>query len=135
MRITFYTMLALTALVSCDGANEQAGERQDRAAANEAGEAYGGSGPAERVGRAQDQAGRAADDARQATKEAVAAESENYRRQVEVAAKRLDEQAREMRESAKTRGEEIEREAADAPDGEARLGGEADDVVKKKRFG
>lgn len=114
MRIIFYTALALTALVSCDGANEQAGERQDEAAANQAGEVYDGSGPAERVGRAQDQADGAADDAQQAAEEAAAAESENYRRQVEVAAKRLDERAREMRERAKAHGDGLEREAADA---------------------
>lgn len=113
MRTTFYGALMLAVLAACEGPNEQAGERQDEAAANQAGEAYGGSGPAERVGRAQDQADQAADDARRATKDAVAADSENYRRQVEVEARRLEEQARELRERAKVRGQELEAEAAE----------------------
>lgn len=114
MRMSFCGGLVLAALISCGGPHEQAGEHQDQAAANATGQDYSGSGPAQRVGRAQDRADRAAIDAQQATKDAVAAESENYRRQVEVGAVRLEEQARELRENADRREDELEAEAAEA---------------------
>ena len=112
MKMGIYGALLLAALSSCGGPNQQAGERQDEAAANRAGETYTGTGPAERVGRAQDQADRASIEARRATKAALAARSDNYRRQVEVGAVRLEEQARELRQNADARGEQLKAEEA-----------------------
>lgn len=50
------TILLSIALLGCKGANEPAGEKQDDAATNAAGEAYTGFSPAEGMGRAQDRA-------------------------------------------------------------------------------
>lgn len=111
MRIPFLVGLTLAALTACEGPHQQAGERQDEAAANLAGEAYDGSGPAERVGRAQDQADQAAVRAERSAEAARAAQSENIRRQAEVEARRLDEQARALREKARARGEALDSEA------------------------
>jgi hypothetical protein len=95
---TLCLMLAsLIGLAACEGPNEQAGERQDEAAANEAGVDYGGSGPAERAGKAQDRAEAAAREERDAAADALEAQAKNYQRQADVEAEKLRAQARDVR--------------------------------------
>src|SRR5687768_363762 len=90
-------MFASLGLVACEGPHEQAGQKQDEAAANAAGVDYGGSGPAERRGKVQDRAEDAAREAREASAEALEAKAQNYRRQADVEAEKLEAEARDVR--------------------------------------
>jgi hypothetical protein len=93
-------LAGLMGLVACEGPHQQAGERQDQAAANAAGVDYSGSGPAERAGKAQDRAEAAARAERDAAADALEAQARNYQRQADVEAQKLREQARNVREKA-----------------------------------
>lgn len=107
-------MLAgLIGLAACEGPHEQAGEKQDEAAANAAGVAYEGSGPAERMGEVRDRAEAADREAREAAVDALEATARNYQRQADVEAERLEEQARTVRETAEERAEALKRQADD----------------------
>ena len=91
-------MLAgLIGMAACQGPHEQAGQRQDEAAANAAGVDYGGSGPAERRGKVQDRAEAAAREEREASADELEAKAENYRRQADVEAEKLEAEARDVR--------------------------------------
>ena len=99
-------------LAGCEGPAEQAGEKQDEAAANASGVAYEGSGPAERAGKVQDRANNAARKARQASAEALEAEGENYQRQADVEAEDLEAKAAQLRDAARDRAKALDKEAA-----------------------
>src|SRR5688500_6731340 len=73
MKTHLLMLSGLIVLAACEGPQEQAGEKQDEAAANAAGIPYRGSGPAERMGEAKDRAAAAAREAREAAADALEA--------------------------------------------------------------
>jgi hypothetical protein len=90
-------LAGLMGLAACEGPHQQAGEKQDEAAANAAGIDYSGSGPAERAGKARDRAEAAAREERAAAADALEAQAKNYQRQADVEADKLRTQARDLR--------------------------------------
>ena len=90
-------LASLIGLAACQGPQEQAGAKQDEAAANAAGVDYSGSGPAARRGKVQDRAEAAARVAREAVADSLDAKAENYRRQADVEAEKLEAEARDVR--------------------------------------
>lgn len=97
MRNLVLTLIGLMGLAACDGPQERAGAKQDKAAADAAGVDYSGSGPAERSGATGDRAEAAAAKAREATADALDAEVENYQRQTNVEVERLKDEAEAVR--------------------------------------
>lgn len=109
--VSYLMLVGFVFLMSCDGAHERAGQKQDEAAANAAGVSYNGSGPAERMGEVQDCAEAAAREARETSAEALEAKGENIRRQAEVEATNMEQQARSIREAAEDRAKALKQEA------------------------
>lgn len=98
------TATVLLLLAACDGPAEEAGEAQDRAAANVAGVAYQGNGPAERVGEAEDRANRAAC-------EDLDAQRDRIKTEADTRADRLEAQARDIRRDAQDRADALKLQA------------------------
>ena len=97
------TILAALALVACDGANEQAGEKADRAAGVPANTV----GPQEARGVALDRAA----DAREYSADASEDQADRVRDQADDRADRLEDEAKRLREEADTRGDALENRA------------------------
>ncbi|WP_294391589.1 hypothetical protein [uncultured Sphingomonas sp.] len=108
---TFSTIFAASlCLCACAGPKEQAGAAQDEAAANAAGIAYNGEGPAERIGRAEDRADRAAADARDAQADALKDQRRVIRSRADAEADKLEDQARAIRAAARDKSDQLDQQ-------------------------
>ena len=98
-------------LGACDGPKEKAGAAQDQTAANAAGVAYKGNGPAEQAGEAADRADRANAKARDAQSDALKDQGRAIRSQADAEADTLEAQARAIRGAAKDQAGALDRQA------------------------
>ncbi|MGZ8359981.1 MAG: hypothetical protein ACXWUX_05620 [Allosphingosinicella sp.] len=115
MKTSYIALAGFILLPACDGPAQKAGQEQDQATANLAGQNYSGEGPNERIGESVDRANRAAQEAREASEEATKMQGEAIRRQADVGATRLDEQARAVRADAAQRAEALSNDTQGAP--------------------
>lgn len=94
-------MLCSVGLVACDGPNEKAGRKADRAAAVAIGDNSLAEGPNERLGEAKDRVERADLKANDAAADALERRGEQLRSEAGVAADQLDKRARKLRDTVK----------------------------------
>ena len=98
-------------LAGCDGPKQKAGAVEDQAAANTAGVAYNGDGPAEQAGKAADRADHAVAKARDAQADALKDQGHAIRSQADADADRLEEQAKAIRDAAKDKASALDQQA------------------------
>lgn len=111
-RTSIVAAAALTlGLAACDGPKQKAGEAQDKAAANAAGIAYNGNGPAKQAGKAADHIDQAATKARDQQADALKGQGHAIRSQADVDADKLEEQAKAIRNAAKDKAGALDQQA------------------------
>ncbi|RYF24204.1 MAG: hypothetical protein EOO77_00560 [Oxalobacteraceae bacterium] len=111
-RTSIIAAVALTlGLAACNGPNEKAGAAQDEAAANAAGVAYNGNGPAEAAGKAADHVDRAVAKARNEQADALKDQGRAISSQADADADKLEEQAKAIRGAAKDKVRTLDQQA------------------------
>ena len=113
MRIMTIVLVGTLALTACSGPKQKAGEVQDQAAANVAGDTYNGNGPNERLGKAQDKADHAAAKARVAQADALKQQGREIKLEADAKADKLEEQVKSIRTTAKDQAHTLDKQAAD----------------------
>lgn len=111
-RTSIIAAVALTlGLAACNGPNEKAGAAQDEAAANAAGVAYNGNGPAEAAGKAADHVDRAVAKARNEQADALKDQGRAISSQADADADKLEEQAKAIRGAARDKVRTLDQQA------------------------